>query len=134
MTNGLVALLLSNDQVTSIVGNAIQPIPAPVNLKDYPCVTYQQVSDSPNYTLTGSEGLSTARVVFDCLAPLNPGGYSVAHNLALAVKETLSAFSGTLSDDTRVWFIEIANFTESFDNASFLSRSSVHAMVTYEDV
>jgi hypothetical protein len=134
LTNGLVALLLASTPVTSIVGNSIQPIPAPVDLKQFPLVTYQQVSDTLGYTLTGSEGLSTARFVFDCLAPLNPGGYLVARNLALAVKAALSAFSGTLSEGTKVWFIEIANFTENFDNASFLSRSSVHALITYSDI
>lgn len=134
LTNGLVSLLLASTPVTAIAGNSIQPIPAPVDLKQFPLITYQQVSDTPGYTLTGSEGLSTARVVFDCMAPLNPGGYTTARNLALAVKAALSAFSGTLSEGTKVWFIEIVNFTESFDNASFLSRSSVHAMVTYTDI
>jgi hypothetical protein len=134
LTNGLVSLLLASTPVTAIVGNAVQPLPAPVALTGYPCVIYQQVSDSPAYTLTSSEGLSTARFVFDCMAELNPGGYLVAHTLALAVKAALSAFSGTLSSGDVVWFIEIVNVTESFDNASFLSRSSIHALITYSDI
>lgn len=141
LTSGLVAYLLTQTSVTSLLaqGNAIQPIPVPVELTDtsgnplYPCITYQMASDVPEYTLTGTAGMSQARVVLDCLAPLNPGGYLVARNIALAVKAALSGFQGTLPDGTRVWFAEVVNVVDLFSPDALLSHSSVHALITYLD-
>ena len=90
-------------------------------------------SDVPEYTLTGTAGLSTARLVLDCLAPLNPGGYLVARNIALAVKQALSGYQGTLPDGTRVWIAEVVNVVDLFAPDAFLSHTSVHLMVAYLD-
>jgi hypothetical protein len=135
LTNGIAAHLLTQSSITSLVsgGTAIQPAPAPVDLSGYPCITYKMVSDVPEYTLTGIAGLSASRIVFDCLAPYNPGGYLVARNIALAVKAALSGYQGTLPDGTKVYFAEVVNVTDNFDNETLLSRSSVHVMFTYSD-
>jgi len=130
LTTGLVQFLLAQAPITALVGNAIQPIPA---TEPYPCITYQMVSDVPQYTLTGTAGLSQARIVFDCFATNSKGGYLVARNIALAVKAALSGYSGTLSDGTRIFFCEVVNVTDNFDNDALLSRSSVHVLVTYSD-
>lgn len=132
LTTGVVQFLLEQSPITAIVGNAIQPIPAPANMTG-PVVTYQMVSDVPDYTLTGTAGLSHSRIVFDCLAPYNPGGYLVARNLALAVKSAISGYEGPLPDGTQVYIAEVVNVTDNFDNDSLLSRSSVHVLFTYSD-
>jgi hypothetical protein len=133
LTTGLVAFLLEQTPITAIVGNAIQPIPAPSDLSLFPCITYQMASDVPEYTLTGTAGLSRARIVLDCLAPFNPGGYLVSRNLALAVKSAISGYEGTFPDGTQVFIAEVVNVTDNFDNDAMLSRSSVHVLFVYSD-
>ena len=133
VTTGLVQYLLTLPAITGLVGNNIAPIPAPVAMSGYPLITYQMASQNEGYTLTSPEGLATARIVYDCMAELNPSGYTTAKSIALALKLALSGFSGTLPDGTKVWFIEIANVQDLFNDASFLSVTSVHALVTYQD-
>ena len=135
LTTGIVNLLLQQTAITNVVagGNAVMPIPAPVDMSQYPCITYQVASDHPEeYTLNGPADVNQARIVFDCLAPYNNGGYLVARGLALAIKQALSGYSGTLSDGTRVLVAEIVNATDSFQNDALLNRSSVHVMFTYQ--
>ena len=141
LTTGLVQYLLTQIDVTYLIaqGNAIQPIPAPAQMTDtagnplYPCITVQMASDVPDYTLTGTAGLSTTRIVFDCLAQQNPGGYLVARNLALAVKAALSGFQGILPDGTEVFMAEVVNVVDLYSPDAMLSHCSVHVMVTYSD-
>ena len=106
LTDGLVALLLTQTSITSLIagGNAVQPIPAPVQiLGNYPCITYQQASDLPDYTLSGTAGIAATRIVFDCLAPLNPAGYSTARALALAVKAGRGFFPTRMPPRFGLW-------------------------------
>lgn len=139
LSTGLVEFLLTQTAVTSLIaqGNAIQPIPSPPELTDtagnplFPCVTYQTASDVPQYNLNGADGVTNARVVFDCLAPQNPGGYLVSKSIALAVKAALSGYQGTLPDGTRVFFAQVVNVTDNFEVDALLSRCSVHVLVTY---
>ena len=135
LTTGIVSLLLAQISITSLLAgnNAIQPIPAPVDQSGFPCITYQQVSDVPDYTVDGTVGMSHSRIVFDCLAPQNPGGYLIARSIALAVKAVLSGYQGKLSDGTQVFFAEVVNLTDNFDSDAMLSRSSVHVLLTYSD-
>lgn len=129
LTSGLVSLLLANSTVSAIVGTRIQPIPAPEDLKQYPCVTYQVASDVNGYTLTGTDGVTTTRVIFDCFALR----FLDAHNLALAVKAALTAYRGTLSDGTVVYECQIVNVVDAFESGSRVSKTSVHAVIQYAD-
>jgi hypothetical protein len=134
LTTGLTQFLLQQTAITAIVagGNSIQPIPAPTDPDLFPCVTYQQVSETNEYTLTGTAGMTHARIVFNALAPQNPGGYLIARTLALAVKAALDGFSGVLPDGTKVWFLEVVNCLDLFDADATLSQTSVHCMITFE--
>lgn len=129
ITNGIVSLLLNNSTIAGIVGRSIQPIPAPEDLSDYPVIAYQVASDVSDYTLTLPTGVTTTRIVFDCLAQR----YLDARNLALAVKAALTAYQGTLPDGTVVYFTEIVNLVDGFDDGSRVSRTSVHAVMQYMD-
>jgi hypothetical protein len=129
ITNGLVSLLLSDSTIAGIAGNRIQPIPAPETLSDFPCIAYQVASDVSDYTLTSPTGVTMTRVVFDCLAQR----YLDARNLALAVKAALTAYQGTLPDGTVVYFTEIVNLVDGFDDGSRISKTSVHAVMHYAD-
>ena len=127
LTNGLVASLLANSAVSAIVGTRIQPIPAPEDLSQYPCVTYQVASDVSGYTLTGTDGVTTSRIIFDCFGLR----YLDARTLALAIKAALTAYRGTLPDGTEVFETQIVNMVDAWDDGSRISRTSVHAVLQY---
>lgn len=129
ITNGLVSYLLSQSALTAICGTRIQPIPAPEDLSQYPCITYQVASDVSGYTLTGTDGVTTTRVIFNCFA----SRYLDARNLALAVKAALTAYRGTLPDGSIVYETQIANMTDAFESGSRISKTSVHAVIQYAD-
>ena len=129
ITNGIVALLNATTAITAICGNNIQPIPAPDDLADYPCVTYQVASDVSQYSLTNEAGPTQSRIVFTCIAT----SYLTARSLALAIKGALTSYTGTLPDGTFVNDTEIVNMQDGFDDGSRLSTTSVHAMFYYAD-
>lgn len=129
LTNGIVALILANANITAICGDRVQPIPAPDDLSDYPAVTYQVVSDVSQYTLAGPDGCTQSRVTFNCIAPR----YLDAHTLALAIKSTLTGYTGTLPDGTQVFETEVLNVRDLFDDGSRLSTTEVSAVFTYSD-
>jgi hypothetical protein len=121
--------MLTNSGITALVGARIQPLPAPEDLTQYPCITYQGVSEMNGYTLTGSDGVTDTRIIFNCYALR----YLDARTLALAVKAALSAYSGTLPDGTVVYECQIANVVDGYDDGSRISKTSVHVLVTYAD-
>jgi hypothetical protein len=133
LTVGAAQYLLTRSAVTDIVGDSIQPIPAPVKKELYPCITYQSPSDVPSDTGDQPDGISTARVVYDCLISYGPGSYIAAYALALAVKNAFNGYSGTLPDGTRVFRTKVVNMTDNFGNDAQLSRRSVHVVFTYSD-
>ena len=130
LTNGLVSLLLANSAVSAIVGTRIQPIPAPEDLSQYPCIVYQGGSDVSGYTLTSTDGVTTTRIIFDCKGLR----YLDARNLALAVKAALSAYRGILPDGTEVFETQIVNVVDGFDDGSRISSTKVHAVLQYGDI
>jgi hypothetical protein len=127
LIEGLVARLIANAAVLAIVGDAIQPEPAPEDLSLYPLITYKVASDVTTYNMQGEDGLVTSRVIFTC----HGVRYGDARLLALAVKPVLSNFAGTLSDGTVIDGIEIANISDGFDDGSRVYRTAVHAMCRY---
>jgi hypothetical protein len=130
LIEGLVSLLLANSAVSAIVGSRIQPIPAPEDPTQYPCVVYQGASDVSGYTLTGTDGVTTTRVVFDCKGLR----YLDARNLALAVKAALTAYRGILPDGTIVYQAQIVNLVDGFDDGSRISSTKVHTVLQYADI
>ncbi len=129
LTNGLRTYLLAIPAISNAVGTRIQPIPAPEDLSEYPCITMQVVSDVSGYTLTRSDGVTDSRIVFDCFAQR----YLDAHNLALTVKAALTAYRGTLPDGSIVYETQIVNLVDGFVDGSRISHTAVHAVITYAD-
>ena len=129
LTNGLVAYLLAQSSISSLVGANIQPPPAPEDLASYPCITYQSASDVSENANDGPVGVCTARIVFDCHALR----YLDARNIALALKAVLNGYSGTLPDGTRVFLAESANLADRFEDGSRIYCTSFHALITYGD-
>jgi len=129
LTNGVVAYLLTQEPVTSIVNQSIQPIPAPEDLSLYPLITYQSPSDVSENANDGPVGVATSRIVFDCKALR----YLDARNLALAVKAALNGYSGTLPNGTRVFLTESVNLVDRWEDGSRISCTAVHALFQYKD-
>ncbi|MGA2650418.1 MAG: hypothetical protein ABSF28_07835 [Terracidiphilus sp.] len=132
LTNGIVAYLLTQPAVTDIVGDSIQPIPAPVEATLFPCIAYQVVSDITDYDISEPIGMAHARVLFSCLASFGPGSYLTAHSLGLAVKAAFSGYMGTLPGGPKVWFAEVVNVTDLFNPDALLSSTNVSVILTYE--
>ena len=129
LTNGIVSLLSANGNITSICSNRIQPIPAPDDYSQYPCVTYQVASDVSGYNLSSADGCTQSRIIFNCISPR----YLDARQLALAVKSVLTSYTGTLPDGTQVFETEIVNMQDGFDDGSRMSTVQVHSIFTYSD-
>jgi hypothetical protein len=129
LTNGVVAYLLAQGPVTSIVNQRIQPIPAPEDLSQYPLITYQSPSDVSDNANDGPVGVATSRIVFECKALR----YLDARNLALAVKAALNGYSGTLPNGTRVFLAQSVNLVDRWEDGSRISCTAVHVLFQYKD-
>jgi hypothetical protein len=129
LTDGLVALLNATPAITSIVGDHIQPIPAPEDLSQYPLITYQVASDVSEDAGDGPVGVAEARVVFACKAVR----YHDARTLALELKTLLAPFIGALPDGTIVLRVKAANLVDGFDDESRISCTFFHALIQYGD-
>lgn len=125
----VVAYILTQSAVTSLVSNRIAPIPAPVDLSEYPCITYQSPSYVPEYAGNGAVGVSETRIVFDCLA----SSYLPARTIAETLASTLSSYTGTLPNGTRVFETEVVNIVDRWDDGSKISCSTVHVIFTFSE-
>jgi hypothetical protein len=140
LTNGIVAYLLAQADITAIAGNSIQPIPAPVEMSDYPAIVYQVASDMPSTSGPRPDGVRAARIVFNCFAPYGSGGYLIARSLAQAVEAAFIAIweaieeeetQYLLPDGTELWSCQVVNSTDNFANDAKLSQASVHVKFMY---
>ena len=129
LIDGLVAYLLTQTSITSIVGERIQPIPATEDITKLGGITLQSPSDISEDANDGPVGVAETRVIFDCLNPR----YLTARNLALTLKSLLNCYKGTLPDGTVVQHVKSANLVDRFDDGSRISCTSFHALITYSD-
>lgn len=129
LTNGVVEYLIGQAPISSVVGNRIQPIPAPEDLSQYPCIAYQSPSDVSESANDGPVGVATSRIIFDCKA----ARYLDARNLALAVKAALNGYSGILPDGTQVFLAESVNLVDRWEDGSRISCTAVHVLFQYGD-
>ena len=129
LTDGLVTFLNAQPAVNALAAGRIAPPPAPEDLSDYPCITYQRASYKPDYTTDGPVNLSETRVVFDCFAVR----YLDARNLAEAIRLALSGYTGVLPDGTRVYEAEVANLSDLFNTGSRISCTSIHVLFQHSE-
>jgi hypothetical protein len=125
----LVPFILAQAPITAIIGNALQPIPAPEDLTGYPCITYQLASYTGDYTSTGTSGWAQKRIVYNCWGT----SYLQAHQLFEALRTALSGYMGTLSDGTQIFLIEVANGEDYYESGSRLWRATLHALIQYAE-
>lgn len=128
----LVAYLKTQTTITDLVANRIQSIPAPVDTSQYPCITYQVASTVPEYDNDGYIGLTTSRIVFDCLAYANQSpAYLAARALAETLARALGGFAGELPGGTVVDNMEVVNIVDRWNDGSRVSCTSVHVLITH---
>jgi hypothetical protein len=105
--SGLSHLLSGTTSVTNIVSDQIHlgMLPKGYSL---PAVVISSISATEVIGNDGTADLRAKRFQFDCLAPL-PGGYPVAHHLALAIKALLQDYRGSLNDGSQITGSQVIN-------------------------
>lgn len=116
------------EAVQAVVGDRVQPIPAPADVLSFcPGVTFQSPSDISQNANDGPVGISTMRIVFDCYAQR----YLDARNLARSLKAVFDGFAGDMPDGTHVELTESVNLVDRFDDGSRIYCTSVHWLLQY---
>ena len=137
ITTGLTQFLNATQAITALVGNNIMPLPAPMDLSSYPCITYQVVSDIPQgFALDGRYiNVTDTRINFDCLASSKNSttAYTTARQIALTLKSALNGLSGALPDGTKVFSSSYQSMNDGYNDSEQLSFCSVQFTFTYQD-
>jgi hypothetical protein len=95
MEEAIIAKLLADSGVSTIVGNRVFPGSRP-QASTLPALVLNRISGGPEYADDGEVGLEQARIQIDCWAAT----YGAAKKLARAVTASLSAFEGTIGATT----------------------------------
>lgn len=95
MEEQIISRLLNDVSVSGLVSNRVFPGIRPQGSK-LPAVVLNVIDGAPLYVYEGEVGLSEARLQVDCWGKT----YTSAKNTARAVKDSLSAFVGTVGSQT----------------------------------
>ena len=119
--------------VTAIVGTRIHAIKLPQNAT-MPAITYQVVSDIPEYDMEGDAGVSTMRLQVECHDRERQGydAYNGARVLGAAVRAALSGFKGTIGSDT-IQSLFLINTRSLHDDGSGIFRAQMDYSIGYPD-
>lgn len=111
---GLHTLLTGNTALMATLEAGPMPVLVPEQTA-YPCLSYQDVSGSDQYTLD-NKSWQQKRIQFDAWG----NTYADCKAVTLALRNLLSGFNGALSDGTRV----LGTFRENeIDNWEFDGRA-----------
>jgi hypothetical protein len=91
MIGDLVAFLLGNNDIASIVGTRIFPLRVPEG-ETFPCIVFQQISGPRVYSLSGPNACNYPRIQLKCWGLT----YTDAKGLADTVDNLLDGFRGTM--------------------------------------
>lgn len=124
-----VAQLKTIPALTSIVGANIFPVVLPkgVSATAQPWMTYQSVSRTQLYTLSGGSYCVRKRVVINVWSAT----YADVVNAQKAIWSALSGFQGTFPNGTQIHLVELVNASDSFEATALMYRSSVQLLITY---
>lgn len=130
---GIQNLVVANAGVQALLGNPARfyPVVVPEN-PDYPCATYQVISDAPAYLLDGSQSIEVKRIQIDTWS----GGptaatYSSVKAVQAAIRAVLEGFTGQLSDGTVVAVILVANSTDLYEQDARSYRTTTDYLVHF---
>jgi hypothetical protein len=122
MIGDLVAFLLGNNDIASIVGTRIFPLRVPEG-ETFPCIVFQQISGPRVYSLSGPNACNYPRIQLKCWGLT----YTDAKGLADTVDNLLDGFRGTMVN-TQIQAIlnaGVVDGEESPENANDVARYSV---------
>jgi len=91
----LVAHLLSDEKITSIIQDRLFPLAVPQD-EDVPAIVYQRISSPRTLTLTG-ESASNPRIQLSCYAKT----FGQAKQMAITLYNSLDFFRGELGNKTK---------------------------------
>ena len=132
---GLYQRLAADDGVSAIAADRIFPVILPETMLNPDAtvpaaLTYQVITNLPDYTLSDGVVSLKARIQIDAWAST----YGAAKTLMLAVKASLDNFTGVLPDGTEVantWRENAA--ADGYDRESRLYRVTAEYFVIYAD-
>ncbi len=93
---GITTLLTADSTLSGLIGTRLFPVFVPED-PTYPCVSYQVVSGSSDYSVDGTYE-TWKRIQFDAWG----SAYADVKTIQKALHAVLDGFSGTLSDGTTV--------------------------------
>ena len=135
--DGLHQLMAADAGVTAIAGDRIYPVNLPETMLNPDttvpaAATYQVITQVPDYTLDGPDGMVLARIQIDTWATT----YAAAKALARALRVVLDGFAGPLPDDAatevqNIWRENAAR--DDFDRNARLYRVSADYRVIYAE-
>jgi hypothetical protein len=123
------AQLKTISTLTAIVGTNIFPVALPkgVSATAQPWMTYQSVSRTQLYALSGDSYFVRKRVAINVWS----ASYSDVVNAQKTIWSALSGFQGTFPNGTQIHLVELANAADSFEDSALMYRSSVQLLITY---
>jgi hypothetical protein len=128
---GIQALVAANAAVQAIIGNPARfyPVVLPED-PTYPCASYQVISEVPVYRLNGNLSIYPVRLQVDTWSGgLENATYAAVKNMQAAIRAVLEGFKGTLSDGTKVAYIEVAGAADLFEQDARCYRTSTDFMI-----
>jgi hypothetical protein len=129
LEQGLVNLLISDVGVSALIGDRLYPVQGPPDNPVYSYVTYQDVAGSSSKTMDGAEW-DSRRIQFDIWG----ASYGACKAVAIALRNVLSSFAGTLSDGTRVLSVSRVNYIDHFDSDSRSYRSIAEYQINFVEI
>jgi len=102
------------------------PIPAPVSLDKYPCITYQIISDTSELTLDLCS-IETMRIQFNCFSTQ----CSDVRTLTKAIKKVMNGYIGALNDSVYVHCCTALNIFDGFIDTERLYEQSIQLTINY---
>lgn len=126
---GIKNLLLADPGVAALIGTRITALILPPDSTCYPALTFQNISSPPpQFTLDGHE-VDYMRLQFDAFGT----SYGDAKRVLNAVRNVLNAFSGALSDGSRILFAYEAQSIDHFENNTRVYRALSEYVIEFVD-
>jgi hypothetical protein len=115
--------------VQAIIGKRFYPVVLPED-PQYPCASYQVISDVPEYTLDATPGMISTRIQIDTWSGGTANAtFSDAKNAQLAIRTLLEYFRGQLPDGTWVSGILVANARDGYEQDARAYRCTTDFMI-----
>lgn len=124
---GLVAFVLAQSAITTLIGTRIMPSPLRQNAA-LPAISYQLISVADDILHDGPQGLPDARIQLDCWADT----YAGAKALAAVVKTAVHAYAG-LMGTVNVQRAKVENVVDGFEPNTGRQRVVMDVMLMYQE-